>query len=55
MTATEAHMTATTHRAITVLAARLVIGALVLAALIVMGVGITQARRPAGLSVDSRP
>ena len=48
-------MTTTTHRAITDLTARLVIGALVLGTLILMGVGITQANRPTGLSVESRP
>jgi hypothetical protein len=48
-------MTATTHRAITDLTARLVIGALVLLTLILMGVGITRANRPTGLSVDSSP
>jgi len=48
-------MTATTHRAIRDLTARLVIGALVLGALVLMGVGITQANRPTGLSMDSHP
>jgi len=55
MTTAEAHMTATTHRAITNLAARLMIGALVLGALILMGVGIMEATRSTGLSVASRP
>lgn len=46
-------MTATTHRAITDLTVRIVIGALVLGSLILMGVGYTRAIRPTGLSVDS--
>ena len=48
-------MTTTTHRAITHLTARLVLGALVLVTLILMGVAVTQAHRPAGHFVDSRP
>ena len=48
-------MTATTHRAITDLTARLLIGALVLWVLILMGVGMTQANWPIAFSVDSRP
>lgn len=48
-------MTATTHRAITDLTARLLIGALVLWTLILMGVGVTQATRSTDLTVDSSP
>ena len=48
-------MTATTHRAIRDLTARLLIGALVLGALILMGVGMTQANRPTSFTADSRP
>ena len=55
VTAEEADMTTTTHRAITHLTARLVLGALVLVTLILMGVAVTQAHRPAGHFVDSRP
>jgi hypothetical protein len=43
MAAAKAHMTATTHREITALTARPLIGALLLGALIVMGVGLTEA------------
>lgn len=48
-------MTATTHRVITDLTTRLVIGAMVLGTLILMGVGLTQANRPTALTVDSSP
>jgi len=48
-------MTSTTHHAITDLTARLLIGALVLGALILMGVGIAQVNRPSALAVDARP
>ena len=48
-------MTATTHRAIRDLTTRLAVGALVLGALILMGVGIAQTNWPTGLSVDSHP
>lgn len=42
MAAADAHMTATTHRAIKALTARLLIGVLLLGALIVMGIGFTE-------------
>jgi hypothetical protein len=48
-----AHMTATTYRAITDLTARLLIGALLLGAMIAIGIGVTRAHRPAAVSVDS--
>lgn len=46
-------MTATTHRAIRDFTARLIVGALVLGALILMGVGITRTAQPIGPIVDS--
>jgi len=48
----QAHMTSTTHHAITDLTVRLLIGALVLGVLILMGVGITQVNWPTAFSVD---
>lgn len=48
-------MTSTTHHAITDLAARLLIGALVLGVLILMGVGLTQWGRPSALTVGALP
>ena len=48
-------MTSTTRHAITDLAARLLIGSLVLGVLILMGVGIAQVTRPIALAVDARP
>lgn len=48
-------MTAATHRAITALTARLLIGALLLGALIVMGIGYTEAIGRGALSVASPP
>jgi hypothetical protein len=55
MAGAEAHMTATTHRAISALTARLLIGALLLGALIVMGVGYTEAIGLGALSVNPPP
>ena len=48
-------MTATTHRVITGLTARLLIGALLLGVLILMGVGLVQTNWATGLSVAARP
>jgi hypothetical protein len=48
-------MTSTTHHAITDLAARLLIGALVLGILILMGVVVTRGDRASPLNVDALP